>query len=233
MGDPLKPLWTRRQLRIDAKMYIYALSVSTIEPRNVKEAMSDTGWIEAMQEELHQFKQIDLSKEQTVIRNKACLVVRGYHQVEGIDFEESFAPVARMEAIMIFLAYDTHKSFTSCLEVEEGTLWVKAGTKGMLTNPFRGGIFLNQSKYVLEIMKKHEMENCDSIGTPMETKHKLDLDTNRTLVDATKYQSMIGFLMYLTSSRQDIVHATCLCARYEVKPTEKHLKEVKQIFLYL
>ncbi|GJU43829.1 hypothetical protein Tco_1201095 [Tanacetum coccineum] len=77
------------------------------------------------------------------------------------------------------------------------------------------------------------METCNPVGTPMEIKDKLDLDQNGTLVDATKYQSMIGALMYLTSSRPDIVHATCLCARYQAKPTEKHLKEVKRIFRYL
>nr|GEX38788.1 copia protein [Tanacetum cinerariifolium] len=67
----------------------------------------------------------------------------------------------------------------------------------------------------------------------MEIKDKLDLDQNGTLVDARKYRSMIGALMYLTSSRPNIVHATCLCARYQAKPTEKHLKEVKRIFRYL
>ncbi|GJQ95212.1 hypothetical protein Tco_0006351 [Tanacetum coccineum] len=71
------------------------------------------------------------------------------------------------------------------------------------------------------------MENYDPIGTSMETEHKLDLDTNGTLVDATKYQSMIGSLMYLTSSGPHIVHATCLCARYQAQPTEKHLKEMQ------
>nr|GFA11721.1 hypothetical protein [Tanacetum cinerariifolium] len=67
----------------------------------------------------------------------------------------------------------------------------------------------------------------------MEIKDKLDLDQNGSLVDATKYDSMIGALMYPTSSRPDIVHPTCLCARFHAKPTEKHLKEVKRIFLYL
>ncbi|GKG04877.1 hypothetical protein Tco_0315264, partial [Tanacetum coccineum] len=67
----------------------------------------------------------------------------------------------------------------------------------------------------------------------MEIKDKLDLDKNRTLVDATKYHTMIGALMYLTSIRPDIVHATCLCARYQAKPAVKHLKEVKRIFHYL
>nr|GEU89854.1 copia protein [Tanacetum cinerariifolium] len=77
------------------------------------------------------------------------------------------------------------------------------------------------------------METYDPVGTPMEIKDKLDLDKNGTLVHATKYRSMIGALMYLTSSRPDIVHATCLCARYQAKTTEKHLKEVKRIFRYL
>ncbi|GKD64130.1 hypothetical protein Tco_1306238 [Tanacetum coccineum] len=86
---------------------------------------------------------------------------------------------------------------------------------------------------MLEILKKYGMKTCDPVGTPMEIKDKLDLYKNGTLVDATKYRSMIGALMYLTSSRPDIVHATCLCARYQAKPTEKHLKEVKRIFRYL
>ncbi|GJS41524.1 hypothetical protein Tco_0566567 [Tanacetum coccineum] len=67
----------------------------------------------------------------------------------------------------------------------------------------------------------------------MDIKDKLDLDKNGTLVDATKYRSMIGALMYLTLSRPDIVHATCLCARSQAQPIEKHLKGVKRIFCYL
>ncbi|GKF37081.1 hypothetical protein Tco_0113839 [Tanacetum coccineum] len=70
------------------------------------------------------------------------------------------------------------------------------------------------------------MESCDPVGTPMEIKDKLDLDQNGSPVDATKYRSMIGALMYLMSSRPDIVHATCSCARYQAKPVEKHLKEM-------
>ncbi|GKA20203.1 uncharacterized mitochondrial protein-like protein [Tanacetum coccineum] len=132
--------------------------------------------------------------------------MRGYRQEEGIDFEESFALVVRMEAIRIFLAYIAHKSFIVFqLDVKTASY--------MLTNP-PCGIFINQSNYVLEILKNYGMETCDPIGTPMETKNKLDLKKNGTPIDATKYQSMIGALMYLTSSRPDIVHPTCLCARY-------------------
>nr|GFB06371.1 hypothetical protein [Tanacetum cinerariifolium] len=96
---------------------------------------------------------------------------------------------------------------------------------GLQVNQSPCGIFINQSKYVLKILKKYGMESCAPVGTPMEIKDKLNLDQNGTPVDATKYRCMIGALMYLTSSRLDIVHATCLCARYQAKPTEKHLKE--------
>nr|GEU86089.1 retrovirus-related Pol polyprotein from transposon TNT 1-94 [Tanacetum cinerariifolium] len=94
------------------------------------------------------------------------------------------------------------------------------------------GIFINQAKYAQEILIKHGMTSCDSTGTPMATKH-LDADLSGVLVDQTKYQSMVRVLMYLTASRPDIVHATCYCARYQAKPTEKHLIVVKRIFRYL
>ncbi|GJW23348.1 retrovirus-related pol polyprotein from transposon TNT 1-94 [Tanacetum coccineum] len=115
-------------------MCMYALTVCTMEPSNVKEAMTDPTWIDSMQKELLQFKRLDVwvlvpapdnikpltlkwlfknkhDEENTVIRNKTRLVVRGYHQEEGLDFKESFASVARMEAIWIFLEYTSHKSF--------------------------------------------------------------------------------------------------------------------------
>ncbi|GJW36957.1 hypothetical protein Tco_0059877 [Tanacetum coccineum] len=72
-----------------------------------------------------------------------------------------------------------------------------------------------------------------SVGTPMATKPKLDADLSGKLVDQTDYRSKIGSLMYLTSSRPDIVQAVCYCARYQARSTEKHLKEVKRIFRYL
>ncbi|GJY21606.1 retrovirus-related pol polyprotein from transposon TNT 1-94 [Tanacetum coccineum] len=94
------------------------------------------------------------------------------------------------------------------------------------------GIFINQAKYAQEILKKHGMTSCDSVGTPMTTK-PLDGDLSGTLVDQTKYHSMVGALMYLTASRLDMVHATCYCARYQERPTEKYPREVKRIFQYL
>ncbi|GJR92897.1 retrovirus-related pol polyprotein from transposon TNT 1-94 [Tanacetum coccineum] len=94
------------------------------------------------------------------------------------------------------------------------------------------GIFINQAWYAQEILKKHGMNSCDSIGTPMATK-PLDPDLSGTPVDQTKHRSMVEALMYLTASRPDIVHETCYCACYQARLTEKHLKEVKRIFWYL
>nr|GEY89912.1 hypothetical protein [Tanacetum cinerariifolium] len=105
-GEPLRPVLTKNQLRSDGDICMYALTVSTMEQKNVKEAITDPAWIDLMQKELLQLKRLDHDEEQTVIRNKSRLVVRGYHQEEGIDFKESFTSVARMEVIKIFLAYD-------------------------------------------------------------------------------------------------------------------------------
>nr|GEW46231.1 hypothetical protein [Tanacetum cinerariifolium] len=217
-------------------------------------------------------------EENTVIRNKTSLVMRGYRQEEGIDFEESFAPVARMEAIRIFLVYTAHKGFTvyqmgvktaflhSSLKEDvyvcqpEGFIdanypshvyklkkalyglkqapraWYDELSMFLLQNGFSKGTIdptLFNRRFDDEILVKYGLNTCDIIGTPMDIKDKLDLDQIGTPVDATKYHSMIGALMYLTSSRSDIVHDTCVCARYQAHPTEKHLKEVKRIFRYL
>nr|GFB15613.1 copia protein [Tanacetum cinerariifolium] len=104
---------------------------------------------------------------------------------------------------------------------------------GLQVNQSPSGIFINQSNYVNEILKKYGLNTCDIIGTPMNIKDKLELNQIGTPVDATKYRSMIGALMYFTLSKPDIVDATCVCARYQAQPTKKQLKEVKRIFHYL
>ena len=76
------------------------------------------------------------------------------------------------------------------------------------------------------------MQDCSSASTPMATATKLDKDTGKS-VDITDYRGMIGFLLYLTASRPDIMYATCLCARFQADPREPHLTAVKRIFKYL
>ncbi|GJS89049.1 copia protein [Tanacetum coccineum] len=87
------------------------------------------------------------------------------------------------------------------------------------------GIFINQSKYASEIVKKYGLHTTDIVDTPMIENKKLDEDLQRKPVDATLYRGMIRSLMYLTASRPDLNHVVCLCARYQAKPTEKHLQE--------
>nr|GEY90674.1 retrovirus-related Pol polyprotein from transposon TNT 1-94 [Tanacetum cinerariifolium] len=100
-------------------------------------------------------------------------------------------------------------------------------------NQFSNGIFINQSKYILDILKRFGMENYDTVPTPMVEQDKLKLDLVEKPVDHTDYQSMIGSLMHVTLSRSDIMFATCMCARYQVNPNEHHVSAVKRIFRYL
>nr|GEW36937.1 hypothetical protein [Tanacetum cinerariifolium] len=120
IGNPSQPVRTRRQLESDAEMCMFALTVSRTEPKNIKEAMVDSAWIESMQEELNQFDRLDVWE---LVDRPLCTNVinlkwlwknklKGYAQKEGVDFEESFAPVARLEAVRLFIAYAAHKSFT-------------------------------------------------------------------------------------------------------------------------
>ncbi|GJR30941.1 retrovirus-related pol polyprotein from transposon TNT 1-94 [Tanacetum coccineum] len=287
IGNPSQPVRTRRQLDTDGEMFDIPLCKNVI---NIK-------WLWKNKHD----------KENTVICKKARFVTKGYGQEEGIDFEESFSPVARLEAVRKFVAYAAHKSFpiyqmdfktafrnVHLKEEQAPTTWYdklsnflvsKGFSKGSIdptlfitkhkddillvqiyvddiifgsTNPkfskrfeklmhnkfemsmmgelkfFIGiqipqsprGIFINQAKYAQEILKKHGMTLCDSIGTPMATK-PLDADLGGTPIDQKKYRIMVGALMYLTASRPDIIHATCYCARCQARPTEKHLKELQ------
>nr|GEZ11588.1 hypothetical protein [Tanacetum cinerariifolium] len=240
-----------------------------MELKNVKEAMTDPAWIESMQEELLQFKRLDVwvlvpdtdnitpltlkwlfkkkhDEENTIIRNKTLF---------QMDVKTAFLHGTLKEDIYVcqlegFIDVD-HPSHVYKLKKaiyglkQAPRAWYDKLSTFLLQNHFFKGTIdptlsirrfdddTLVSNYLLEILKKYGMETCDLVGTPMEIKDKLDLDQNGTLVDATKYRSMIGALMYLTSSRPDIIHATCLCIMYQDKPTEKHLKEVKRIFRYL
>nr|GFB41138.1 retrovirus-related Pol polyprotein from transposon TNT 1-94 [Tanacetum cinerariifolium] len=106
IGNPSHSVRTRQQLESDAEMCMFALTMSRTEPKNIKKAMTDSAWIES----IGSGKKRD--EENTVIRNKSRLVAKEYAQKEGVDFEESFAPVARLEAIRLFIAYAAHMSFT-------------------------------------------------------------------------------------------------------------------------
>ncbi|GJU98409.1 uncharacterized mitochondrial protein-like protein [Tanacetum coccineum] len=94
-------------------------------------------------------------------------------------------------------------------------------------------IFISQDKYVTEILKKFGFSDVKTTSTPMETQKRLLKDEDGEEVDVHLYRSMIGSLMYLTSSRPDIMFALCACARFQVNPKISHLHAVKKSFRYL
>nr|GEZ42992.1 retrovirus-related Pol polyprotein from transposon TNT 1-94 [Tanacetum cinerariifolium] len=333
----------------------YDAFLTYVEPKTYKEALTQSCWIEAMQEELNDFERLEvwelvprpdqvmlitlkwiykvkLDEMGGILKNKARLVTRGYCQEKRIDFEESFAPVARLEAIYIFLAYAAHKnmvvyqmdvrtaflnsnlrekvyvsqpdrfvdpdnpnhvyklkkalyglkqaprawydmlsSFLVSQDFSKGsvdpTLIIRRNGNELLlvqiyvddiifaastlelcdlfSNPmcskfkmsmmgkisfFLGlqisqsprGIFINQSKYALESLKKYGFESCDQVDTLMVEKSKLDEDKEGKAIDSSHYRGLIGTLLYLTTNRPDLQFAICMYARYQARPTEKH-----------
>ncbi|GJY65587.1 retrovirus-related pol polyprotein from transposon TNT 1-94 [Tanacetum coccineum] len=284
-----------------------------------------------------------LDENGIVTRNKARLVAQGYNQQEGIDYDETYAPVARLESIRILLAYacaldfklfqmDVKSAFLNGFINEEVYVAQPPGfidfakpnhvyrlkkalyglkqapkawydrlkaflikhdyTMGMVDNTlftkkkepnliivqiyvddiifgstcqemcddfakimhdefemsmmgelnfFLGlqikqledGIFFNQSKYIKEMIKKFGLEDSKPMKTPMSTETKLTKDKEGESVDNTKYRGMIGSLLYLTTSRPDIMFSVCLCTRFQEDPKTSHLEAVKCIFRYV
>ncbi|KAJ9557496.1 hypothetical protein OSB04_012110 [Centaurea solstitialis] len=342
LGNPSSGIKTRRQSG-NVCLYVSAMQEELAEfirnnvwllvPRPRKRTIIGSKWI---------FRN-KLDEIGTIIRNKARLVAQGYRQEEGIDYDETFAPVARLEAIRLFLAFVAHMNFKvyqmdiknaflngklneevyvaqppgfvdpkfpdhvyklnkalyglkqaprawydtlSTFLLSKGfvrgkidsTLFLKKYPKHILlvqiyvddiifgsTNPklcekfellmkseykmsmmgeltfFLGlqikqsekGIFINQGKYVHEMLKKFDLTSCTPMKTPMAPPLSLDKDSKGKPVDVTLYRGMIGSLLYLTASRPDIMYSTCLCARYQAEPKESHLTAVKRIFRYL
>nr|GEU50248.1 hypothetical protein [Tanacetum cinerariifolium] len=145
----------------------------------------------------------------------------------GIDYDVTFAPVARIEAIRLFLAYAAHKNFTVFqMDVKIAFL------NGILKEE----VYVGQPPgFVSKQYPDHvyALDKALYVPTPMVEQAKLKLDLVGKPVDHTDYRSMIGSLMYVTSSRPDIMFATCKCARYQANPNEHHVSSVKRIFHYL
>ncbi|GKA37464.1 putative ribonuclease H-like domain-containing protein, partial [Tanacetum coccineum] len=252
------------------------------EPKKVIQALKDPSWIEAMQEELLQFKLqqvwtlVDLPHGKRAIGTK--WVYMNKKNERGIVIRnEASNPVARIDAFRLFLAYASYKYFMVYqMDVKSAFLYGKikeevyvcqplddvifGSTKKKLCTEFKkmmhkkfqmssmgeltfflglqvkqkeDGIFISQDKYVTEILKKFGFSDVKTANTPMETHKPLLKDADGEDVDEHMYRSMIGSLMYLTSSRPDIMFVVCVCARFQVNPKVSHLHAVKRIFRYL
>ncbi|GJW21990.1 retrovirus-related pol polyprotein from transposon TNT 1-94 [Tanacetum coccineum] len=274
IGNPSRPVSTRKQLATDALWCLYNSVLSKVEPKNFKSAITEDCWFQAMQDEIHEFDRLQvwelvpqpdcvmiialkwiykvkLDKYGDVLKNKARLVAKGYRQEEGIDFEESFAPVARIEAIRIFIANAANKNMTiyqmdvktaflngelkeqvyvsqqegfvdpdyptyvyrlkkalyglkqaprACSKFQMSMMGQMSFFLGLQVSQNPRGIFINQSKFALEILKKFGMDSCDPVDTPMVDRLKLD-------------EGPLGIL--------------------QASPTKKQLEALKQVFRYL
>nr|GEW25122.1 retrovirus-related Pol polyprotein from transposon TNT 1-94 [Tanacetum cinerariifolium] len=112
IGDPSRSVSTRKQLQSDAMWCYFDAFLTSVEPNNFKQAMTKPSWIDAMQEEIYEFERLKTDEFGGVLKNKVRLVAQGFRQEEGIDFEESFASVVRIEAICIFVANAANKNMT-------------------------------------------------------------------------------------------------------------------------
>nr|GFB53992.1 hypothetical protein [Tanacetum cinerariifolium] len=275
IGQLSRPVSIRLQLHEQALFCYYDAFLTLVEPKTYKDALTQSCWIEAMQEELNEFEQLEvwelvprtdkvmaitlkwiykvkLDELGGILKNKALLVARGYCQEEAIDFEDSFAPALYGLKQARRAWYDMLSSFLISQDFSKGlmdpTLFIRRNGNDLLLMSMMGkisfflglqmsqsprGIFINQSKYALESLKKYGFESCDPVDTLMVEKSKLDEDKEVKAVDPSHYHGMIGTLLYLTASRHDLQFAICMCARYQARPTKKHIHAVKRIFQYL
>ncbi|GJS60832.1 putative ribonuclease H-like domain-containing protein [Tanacetum coccineum] len=165
-----------------------------------------------------------------VIKNKARLVAQGYTQEEGIDYDKVFAPIARIEATRLFLAYASFKDYVVYqMDVKYDIIF--GSTKKSLCTEFEK---MMHKKFQMSSMGELTFFlRLQTASTPMETQKLLLKDEDGEEVDVHLYRSMIGSLMYLTSSRPDIMFAVCACARYQVNPKVSHLHVMERTFRYL
>nr|GEY76855.1 retrovirus-related Pol polyprotein from transposon TNT 1-94 [Tanacetum cinerariifolium] len=216
--------------------------------------MTKPSWINTMQEQIRKFKMLQvwklvpcpdrvmliklkwIFKIETdefggVLKNKARLVAQGFSQEEGIYFEELFAPVARIEAIRIFVANAAHKNMMIFqMDVKTAFLNGELKEEVYVSQP-EGFVDQDNPLHVYKLKRLFMVSNKHHVhDIPLVEKSKLDEDLQEKPVDATLYHGMIGSLMYLIFSRPDLTYDVCLCALYQAKPTEKHFNVVKRIF---
>nr|GEV65036.1 retrovirus-related Pol polyprotein from transposon TNT 1-94 [Tanacetum cinerariifolium] len=193
----------------------------------------------------------DMTNLDTLSLDKERLVSQGYTHEEGMDYDEVFAPVARIKAIRLFLAYASFKDFVVYqMDVKSAFLYGKIEEEVYVCQPlgFEDSEFpdrvykIEKALYGLhqaprawyETLSTYLLDNIFQRAiTPMETSMPLMKDKNAEDVDVHLYRSMIGSLLYLTSSRPDIMFVVCACARFQVTPKVSHLHAVKRIFRYL
>ncbi|GJW34250.1 retrovirus-related pol polyprotein from transposon TNT 1-94, partial [Tanacetum coccineum] len=254
IGEPLAGITTRSRVRdsdaASAHECLYVNFLSKIEPKKLIDALKEKGWVISMQEELNQFERNKvwtlvpkphgktiigikwiwknkMDEKGVVTKNKARLVTQGYNQQERIDYEETFAPVARLEANRIFLAYAAYMGFVVYqMDVKSAFLNGKISKEVYVQQPpvFESREFpdhvckLDKALYrlnklpSLDLLKKYDLADCASVKCPMLHPNNLGPDESGVSVNKTLFRGMIG---------------------YQANPKESHLVTVKRISRYL
>ncbi|GKA11343.1 putative ribonuclease H-like domain-containing protein [Tanacetum coccineum] len=215
-----RPVSTRLRLHEQALFCYYDAFLTAVEPKTYKNALTQSCWIEAMQEELNDFEllrvwelvprpdkvivitlkwiyKVKLDGLGGILKNKSRLVARGYHQEERIDFEDSFAPVSRLEAIRIFLAFAAYINMV-VYQIDVKTAFLNGN--------------LREEVYVSQPEGNTVLTLGNQWITSMVEKSKLDEDKEGKAGDPLHYRGMISPLLYLKASRTDLQFAICMCA---------------------
>ncbi|GJS24610.1 retrovirus-related pol polyprotein from transposon TNT 1-94 [Tanacetum coccineum] len=226
IGELERHVSTRLQLHEQALFCYYDAFLTSVEPKNYKDALTQACWIEEMQEEVNEFERLEvreliphpdkvmvitlkwiykvkLHELGGILKNKARLVAHGYRQEEGIDFEESFAPMARLDVIRIFLADAAHMNMI-VYQIDVKTTFLNGILREEVYEPWIPHCSSED---------KAKIFSCDPVDTPMVEKSKLNEDIQGKAIDPTHYRGMVDTLMYLIASRPDLTFVVYMCAR--------------------
>nr|GEZ81869.1 hypothetical protein [Tanacetum cinerariifolium] len=233
IGQLSRLVSTRLQLYEQALFCYYDAFLTSVEPKTYKDALTQSCWIEAMQEELNKFERLELMV--TVKKRESTLK----------------SLLLRLEAIRIFLAYAAHKNM-GVYQMDVKTVFLNGNLREeVYVSQPDGFVDQDNPNHVYKLKKTlyglkqaprvwYDMlslflisQDFFKVDTPMVEKSKLDEDKEGKVVDPSHYRGMIGTLLYLTASRPDLQFAICMCAWYQARPTKKHIHAVKRIFRYL
>ncbi|GJV01167.1 retrovirus-related pol polyprotein from transposon TNT 1-94 [Tanacetum coccineum] len=217
IGDPSLFVSTRKQLQTDAMWCYFDAFLTFVEPNNFKQPMTEPSWIDAMQEEIHEFERLQVWElvpyVKTAFLNGELKEEVYVSQLEGFVDQDNPSHVYKLKKALYCLKqaprawYHMLSSllishhFSKVQDVNDGADVIFLGLQ-ISQSP--KGIFINQSKYASEIVKKYGLLTTDFVDTPMVEKNKLDEDLQGKQVDATLYRGMIGSLMYLTSNADHV-----------------------------
>nr|GEY21431.1 retrovirus-related Pol polyprotein from transposon TNT 1-94 [Tanacetum cinerariifolium] len=260
IGQLSRPVSTRLQLYEQARFCYYDAFLSSVEPKTYKDALTQS--LEAIRIFItytaHKNMVVYQIDVKTAFLNGNLREEVYVSQPDGFVDQDNPNHVYKLKKALYGLKqaprtwYDMLLSFLISQDFSkvlvDPTLFICSNGNDLLLMSMMGkisfflglhisqsprGIFINQSKYALESLKKYGFESCDPVDTPMVKKSKLDEDKKGKAVDPSHYRGMIVTLLYLIASRPNLQFAICMCAWYQARPTKKHVHVVKRIFRYL